>query len=88
MFINFWYAAARSEAARAGGAHVGEGSHDCPASHPVKGNAQSGIYHEPGGSSYDRTIPEFCFDTPASAEAAGFRASRARGDSGDSESAE
>ena len=81
-------AAARSEAARAGGAHVGEGSHDCPASHPVKGNAQSGIYHEPGGSSYDRTIPEFCFDTPASAEAAGFRASRARGDSGDSESAE
>ena len=81
-------AAARSEAARAGGAHVGEGSHDCPASHPVKGNAQSGIYHEPGGSSYDRTIPEFCFDTPASAEAAGFRASRARGDSGDTESAE
>ncbi len=79
---------ARSAAARAGGAHAGDGSHDCPASHPVKGNAQSGIYHEPGGSSYERTIPEFCFDTPASAEAAGFRASRARGDSGDTESAE
>src|SRR4051812_31087432 len=29
----------------------------CPVSHPVKGKLKSGIYHLPGGASYDRTTP-------------------------------
>jgi hypothetical protein len=45
----------------------------CPASHPIKGNADSGIFHVPGGLSYDRTIPERCYATEADAEADGFR---------------
>lgn len=45
----------------------------CPATHPVKGNAQSGIFHVPGGLSYDRTVPERCYATEADAEADGFR---------------
>lgn len=48
----------------------------CPDSHPVKGNADSHIYHLPGGPSYDRTVAEFCFASAGAAEAAGFRAPR------------
>ena len=55
------FAAARTTKAAEGvevievpaGAVVGDGTEDCPADFPVKGNAQSGIYHVPGG---DRTI--------------------------------
>ena len=45
----------------------------CPVSHPVKGKAGSGIYHVPGGASYDRTVPERCYVSPEAAEADGFR---------------
>jgi len=55
---------------------AGNGSRDCPDGYPIKANAPSGIYHEPVSSTYQRTIPEFCFATAADAEAAGFRASR------------
>lgn len=48
----------------------------CPASHPIKGNAQSKIFHVPEGASYDRTIPERCYATPEAAEADGFRAAK------------
>ena len=58
------------------GAVVGTGDHDCPASHPVKGNEPSMIYHQPGDNWYERTIPELCFRNAADAEAAGFRAAR------------
>jgi len=57
----------------------GTGSYDCPPGYPVKGNINSRgekIYHVPGGQFYDRTKPEYCFCTPADAEAAGFRASK------------
>lgn len=47
---------------------------DCPADHPIKGNAGSKIYHVRGGASYARTNAEECFDTSASAQAAGYRA--------------
>lgn len=47
---------------------------DCPDDHPIKGNASSKIYHVRGGASYARTDAEQCFDTPASAQAAGYRA--------------
>ncbi len=49
---------------------------DCPASHPIKGNASSGIYHVPGDAYYDETHPEECFATEADARAAGYRAAK------------
>jgi micrococcal nuclease len=55
-----------------GGSFPAVGS-DCPASAPIKGNANSGIYHMPGQQAYDRTIPEECFATEADAQAAGYR---------------
>lgn len=48
----------------------------CPASHPIKGNAQSNIFHVPGGASYDRTVPERCYASPEAAEADGMRAAK------------
>jgi HSP20 family protein len=54
----------------------GDGTTECPAAYPVKGNADSGIYHEPGSSSYAQTIPEFCFASANAAEAAGFHTPR------------
>ncbi|MBK7820131.1 MAG: hypothetical protein IPJ61_03405 [Tessaracoccus sp.] len=49
---------------------------NCPASHPIKGNASSMIYHVPGGAYYSRTKPEECFSTRSAAEKAGYRASK------------
>jgi len=45
----------------------------CPVSHPIKGNDGSKIFHVPGGSSYDRTIPERCYAQAEDAEADGYR---------------
>src|SRR5713101_5444545 len=39
----------------------------CPTSHPVKAKLASGIFHEPGGASYERTKADRCY---ASGEAA------------------
>lgn len=52
---------------------AGSGGYDCPKGYPIKGNASSGIYHIPGGASYDRTKPEECFASKAAAERAGYR---------------
>lgn len=41
--------------------------------HPDEGNADSGIYHKPGQSFYDRTNPELCFASDADAVRAGYR---------------
>ena len=48
----------------------------CPLSHPVKGNANSHIYHVPGGRFYDSTVPERCYRDESAAEADGMRASK------------
>ena len=48
----------------------------CPITHPVKGNANSGIYHVPGGRFYDSTVPERCYRDESAAEADGMRASK------------
>jgi hypothetical protein len=48
----------------------------CPASHPIKGNAQSKIFHVPEGASYDRTVAERCYASAEAAEADGFRAAK------------
>lgn len=45
-----------------------------PEGYPIKGNSSSMKYHEPGGRYYDVTIAELYFDTPESAEAAGYEA--------------
>ncbi|MBI4032391.1 thermonuclease family protein [Candidatus Berkelbacteria bacterium] len=49
---------------------------DCPADKPIKGNAQSMIYHVPGGDFYAKTKPEACFASEADALAAGYRKSK------------
>lgn len=45
----------------------------CPEGYPVKVNERSGIYHVPGGLSYERTQATRCYADPAEAEADGFR---------------
>ena len=61
------------------GAPYGEGSHaplEDPAQAPegfeIKGNEDSKLYHLPGSSHYDRTVPEVWFASEEAAEAAGF----------------
>lgn len=56
------------------GSIAGDGTRDCPPDYPVKGNADSMIYHLPGQASYNNTIAEFCFAAAEDAEAAGYRA--------------
>jgi trigger factor len=58
------------------GAVAGTGEAECVEGYPIKGNASSMIYHVPGSSSYDRTIPEMCFAAEEDAVAAGFRPSK------------
>ncbi len=67
------------EAALPAGSVAGTGDATCPDDFPIKGNASSMIYHLPGQSSYDNTIPEICFAAEEDATAAGYRASKARG---------
>jgi small subunit ribosomal protein S2 len=43
-----------------------------PDGYPIKGNAQSKKFHQPGGRWYDQTAAEVWFDTAESAEKAGF----------------
>jgi hypothetical protein len=45
----------------------------CPASHPVKAKLASGIFHVPGGSSYDRTHADRCYVDDDAATADGLR---------------
>lgn len=49
---------------------------NCPATHPIKGNRNSMIYHKPGQQAYAKTRPEACFATDADAVAAGYRAAK------------
>jgi small subunit ribosomal protein S2 len=67
-----------TEAPAAEVADVPAGSHapledgSQPEGFPIKGNAQSQKFHQAGGRWYDQTVAELWFDTPESAEAAGF----------------
>jgi large subunit ribosomal protein L4 len=54
-----------------------------PKGYEVKGNADSGLYHEPDGQWYEQTEAEFYFKSAEDAEAAGF--ARAGGDTAASE---
>jgi len=48
----------------------------CPLSHPVKANANSRIFHEPGGRFYERTQAERCYVDAVAAAADGYRAAK------------
>lgn len=48
----------------------------CPSWAPIKGNADSGIYHVPGQRFYKVTKAEQCFRTESAAVAAGYRRSK------------
>ena len=54
------------------GSHAPLESGEAPEGFEVKGNADSGLYHEPDGQWYDQTVAEFYFKTAEDAEAAGF----------------
>ena len=56
-----------------------QGMSVCPDGFPIKGNANSGIFHAPTDASYARTIPEICFATEDIAAANGFRPPARRG---------
>ena len=49
---------------------------ECPDGYPIK-VAKSGIYHVPGGRSYDRTTAERCYANTDDAEADGYRRAKA-----------
>ena len=48
----------------------------CPASHPVKAKLASGIYHEPSGANYERTVPDRCYRDGPAARRDGLRPSK------------
>ncbi len=64
--------AADEAAALPKGAKAPLKSGNAPKGYEVKGNADSGLYHEPDGQWYDATEPEFWFKSAEDAEAAGF----------------
>ena len=72
-------AAEVEESASTEDAPYGEGSHaplddpdEAPAGFPIKGNADSMLYHLPDSPFYGRTVAEVWFATAEAAEAAGF----------------
>ncbi len=70
-------------------APYGEGSHapldddSQPEGFPIKGNANSMLYHVPDSPFYDQTVPEVWFATAEAAEAAGFSLPPSQQDSAD-----
>ena len=60
----------------AGCAHLVPGSikGTCPYEFPIKGNAESSIYHTPSSPYYHKTNAEVCFDSVEAARRFGFMA--------------
>jgi len=83
--------AAEAKAAAAEDEPYGAGSHapladgGQPEGFPVKGNADSNLYHLPGTAFYDRTVAEVWFATAEDAEKAGFLLPPSQRDDADSE---
>lgn len=48
----------------------------CPDGYPVKANLSSGIFHQPGQMSYDRTHPDRCYPSPEAAGDDGLRSAK------------
>lgn len=53
-----------------------ESDGECPVSHPVKANMESGIFHVPEGRHYERTKADRCYRDPETAEADDLRQSK------------
>ena len=72
----------------------GDGSHApldddaMPDGYPVKGNADSGKFHQPDGRWYENTVAEVWFADAAAAEAAGFIEAGTKAKTSDSEEEE
>jgi hypothetical protein len=49
----------------------------CPTGYPIKVNPASGIFHVPGGRSYERTVPQRCYASAEAAERDGYRQAKA-----------
>lgn len=48
----------------------------CPPGFPVKAKLSSGIFHQPGQMSYDRTAADRCYPNPRAAEDDGLRGAK------------
>ena len=44
--------------------------------HHIKAKDSSGLYHVPGGTLYERTIPDRCYASTEAAESDGYRPSQ------------
>jgi large subunit ribosomal protein L4 len=80
--------AADDEAAPYPGSLAATADQSEPDGFPIKGNADSMLYHLPGSAFYNQTVAEVWFDTPESAEAAGFRLPPSQRDDDDTEGTE
>lgn len=60
----------------AGCAHLADANGNCTDQLPIKGNADSYIYHVPDGKYYWKTEAEWCFENERDAHAAGYRQAR------------
>lgn len=67
------------------GAHAALDDNSQPEGYPIKGNANSMLYHLPDTPFYERTIAEIWFDTAESAEAAGYQLPPSQRDETDSD---
>ena len=75
--------AADSEAPYGEGSHAALEDGSQPDGFPIKGNADSMLYHEPDTQYYDQTEAEVWFATSEDAEAAGFSKPKAQQDDED-----
>ena len=66
------------ESPHGAGSHAPLADGSQPDGYPIKGNADSMLYHVPGSSHYNRTVAEVWFDTEEHAEAAGFQKPKAQ----------
>ncbi|MCF8609879.1 50S ribosomal protein L17 [Gordonia sp. HY285] len=65
-------AAVVADADAPAGSHAPIEGDEQPEGFPIKGNAQSKLYHRPGTRFYESTVAEIWFATEADAEAAGY----------------
>ena len=70
------------------GAHAPMDDDAQPEGYPVKGNADSMLYHLPGTRFYNQTVAELWFDTAESAEAAGYQLPPSQRDSAGAEASD
>ncbi|MGQ0839150.1 50S ribosomal protein L17, sunset domain variant [Actinokineospora sp.] len=71
------------EAPHGPGSHAALEDGSQPEGFPIKGNADSMLYHVPDSAFYDRTVAEVWFATAEDAEAAGFALPKSQQDKAD-----